>query len=243
MSNQAETSSGLRGRTAIVTGAGRGIGSAIARRLAAAGAQVAITSRTAEQLEQTQRWIERDHGRALSVVADVTDENAVERLVDETHAAFGPVDLLVNNAGIAPLAKIEQLEPGIFDTIIRTNIRSVYLCTRAVWGDLCARGGGAIVNISSVAAEDPFPGFAAYGAAKAFVNAYTKAMAVEGQPHGIRVYGIAPGAVDTDMLRSVFPDFPASDRLEPDQVAGLVELVLSPACRYISGQTIVIRKS
>ncbi len=237
-----DSSTGLRGKTAIVTGAGRGIGRAIARRLASAGAGVAIASRTAEQLEQTQRWIERDQGRVLAVVADVTDADAVDRLIEETHSAFGPVDILVNNAGIAPLEKIEQMEPGLFDAIIRTNVRSVFLCTRAVWNDMRERGGGAIVNISSVAAVDPFPGFAAYGAAKAFVNTYTKALATEGQPHGIRVYGVAPGAVDTDMLRSAFPDFPDDKLLDPDQVAALVETVLSPACRYISGQTITIKK-
>lgn len=233
---------GLAGETAIVTGAGRGIGRAIARRLAAVGVRVVVASRTAEQLEQTQRCIERDGGQVLAMVADVTDEAAVDRLAEETQATFGPATILVNNAGLAPLAMIEQMEPATFDRVLQTNVRSVYLCSRAVWGSMREAGGGAIVNISSVAAYDPFPGFAAYGAAKAFVNAYTKALAAEGHPHGIRVYGVAPGAVNTDMLRGAFPDFPEEKLLEPAQVASLVETLLSPACQHISGQTIQIQK-
>lgn len=233
----------LKGAVAIVTGAGRGIGRAIARTLAAAGAQVAIASRTAEQLAETRRCIEMDGGRALAVVSDVTEEDAVQRLVAETRETFGPPTILVNNVGFAPLARIEQMEPAVFDRVLRTNVRSVFLCCRAVWPDMREAGGGAIVNISSVAALDPFPGFAAYGAAKAFVNLYTKALAAEGQADGIRVYAVAPGAVNTDMLRGAFPDFPEEQALEPLEVASLVETLLSPACRFVSGQTIQIQKS
>lgn len=237
-----DNAASLKGAVAIVTGAGRGIGRAIARRFASAGAQVAIASRTAEQLTETRRCIEMDGGRAFAVVADVTDEEAVQRLVDETRETFGAPTILVNNVGFAPVAGIEQMEPAVFDRILRTNIRSVFLCSRAVWQDMREAGGGAIVNISSVAAYDPFPGLAAYGAAKAFVNTYTMALAAEGQADGIRVYGVAPGAVDTDMLRSAFPDFPEEKMLEPVQIASLVETLLAPACRYISGQTIQINK-
>lgn len=232
----------LKGKTAIVTGAGRGIGRAVARRLAASGAAVAITSRTADQLETTQRAIEHDGGRVVSIVADVADESAVTRLIEETHRAFGPVHVLVNNAGVAPLAAVEQMEPALFDSILRANVRSVFLCTRAVWDDMRAGDEGAIINISSVAAVDPFPGFAAYGAAKAFVNTYTRALAAEGAPHGIRVYAVAPGAVETEMLRGPFPDFPRDKTLDPNDVAALIETILSPSCRYLSGQTITIKK-
>lgn len=232
----------LRGQTAIVTGAGRGIGRAIARRLAAAGASVAICSRTAEQLHETQKCIERDSGRVLSVVGDVTEEADVERLFDETREVLGPATILVNNAGIAPVAKIEEMEPHQFDAIVRTNIRSVYLCTRAAWDNMASAGGGAVVNIASVAAFDPFPGLAAYGAAKAFVTTYTKALAEEGRPLGIRVYGVAPGAVETIMLRGAFPEYPEDKVLQPEDVASLVELLLMPGARYSSGETITVRK-
>ena len=107
---------------------------------------------------------------------------------------------------------------------------------------MAEQGGGAIVNISSIAAYDAFPGFAAYGAAKAFVVAYTKSLAGEGKPCGIRVFGIAPGAVETDMLRDALPDFPEEQALDPGDVAAMVETVLLPAYRYSSGQTVIVTK-
>ncbi len=239
MKNEAD----LAGLAAIVTGAGRGIGRAIAIRLGNAGASVALCSRTAEQLDQTRRLIEAQGGRALTLPADVSKLEDVERLVSETKARFGRIDILVNNAGTASLATVDQMEPEVFDRIIATNVRAVYLCSRGVWPIMTAAGAGMIINISSVAAYDPFPGFAPYGAAKAFVTTYTKALAAEGQAGGIRVYGVAPGAVETQMLRGPFPDYPAEQTLAPDEVAALVETLLSPACRHISGQIITIKKS
>jgi len=232
----------LKDKAAIVTGAGRGIGRAIARRLAGSGAAVAAVARTASEVNETRRLIESAGGQALAVAADVTRESDVERLVQEAHEAFGRIDMLVNNAGIAPLAGIDDMTPATFDAILATNIRAVYLCSRAAWPHLAQAGGGAIVNMSSVASFDPFPGFAAYGAAKAFVNVYTKALAAEGAPKDIRVYAVAPGAVETTMLRERFPDFPRDKTLAPDDVAVLVESLLSPECRRESGQTITIRK-
>ena len=236
--------SALKGKTAIVTGAGRGIGRAIARRLSIAGADVVIASRTEEHLEQTRRMIERAGGSVLAVQTDVTKPDDVERLVEEVQERFGRIDVLVNNAGVAPVAPITDMEPHIFDRIIAVNVRAVYLCSRAVWPIMANGEGGSIVNLSSMAAFDPFPGFAAYGAAKAFINAYTKALAAEGGPVGIRVYAVAPGAVETDMLRGAFPDFPAEKALQPDDVAAIIENLLSPACRHVaSGQTIMVSKT
>jgi 3-oxoacyl-[acyl-carrier protein] reductase len=233
----------IQGKSAIVTGAGRGIGRAIAARLATAGAKVAIASRTPDQLSETRQIIEKNGGRALCVVTDLTNESEVKRLVAETRSAFGGVDILVNCAGYAAVAGIDAMEPPTFDALVAINVRAIYLCCRAVWPVMARSGGGAIVNISSVAAYDPFPGLGAYGATKAFVNAYTKALADEGKPHGIRVYGVAPGAVETDMLRGSFPDYPADQTLQPDDVAALVETLLSPACTYVSGQILVIKKN
>lgn len=230
----------LHGKAVIVTGAGRGIGRAIARRMAAHGANVVIISRTADQLDETRRLIERSGGRALALNADVTEPSDVEKIVEETSEVFGPVRVLVNNAGAAPPGLIEDMEPGQFDHILQTNVRSVYLCSRAVWPTMRENGGGVIVNIASLAAFDPFPGFAAYGASKAFVVAYTKSLAKEGVPFGIRVHGVAPGAVETTMLRGAFPDFPAEKALSPDDIAAVVETVSSPVYRYSSGQTVTV---
>ncbi len=146
-------------------------------------------------------------------------------------------------AGTAPLAMIDEMEPYVFDRIVATNIRTVYLCSRGVWPLMAANADGVIVNISSVAAYDAFPGFAAYGASKAFVVAYTKSLANEGIGCGIRVHGIAPGAVETEMLRGAFPDYPAEKTLSPDVIAAMVETVISPAYKYSSGQTVVVNRS
>lgn len=239
-----ETSRTLKGKTAIVTGAGRGIGRAVALRLSAVGADVVIAARTVDQLDETRRMIEHGGaGRVLVVPSDVSNAEDVETLIERTRSLFGGIDILVNNAGTAPLGTIDRMEPHLFDKIIATNVRTVYLCSRGVWPILAERGGGSIVNISSIAAYDAFPGFAAYGAAKAFVVAYTKFLAREGEACGIRVFGIAPGAVETDMLRGALPDFPEEHALQPDDVAAMVETVLTPACRYCTGQTIVITKT
>ncbi len=233
----------LKDKTALVTGAGRGIGRAIARRLASAGAAVVAVARNQDELSETQTAIERADGRCLAISADVTLREEVERVVDEVLRALGRVDMLVNNAGVAPMGPIDALEPEQFDHLVATNVRSVYLCCRAVWPHFCQHGGGVIVNISSVAGDDPFPGFAAYGGTKAFVNTFSRALAAEGRPHRIRVYCVAPGAVDTQMLRGPFPDFPADETLQPDDVAALVEWLLMPGAEHISGQTIRCMRS
>ncbi len=229
----------LKGKTVIVTGAGRGIGRAIARRLSAAGANVAIAARSERELNETRRLIARE---CLAVTADLTQTEDVDRLIDEAVAAYGRLDGLINNAGVAPCGPIESLEPDQFDDLVAINIRAVYLCCRAAWSKMAESGGGVIVNMSSLAAEDPFPGFAAYGGTKAFVNLFSQALHAEGHPQNIRVYCVAPGAVETQMLRGPFPDFPADKALDADEVATLVESLFSPAAKHIGGQPIRIRR-
>jgi 3-oxoacyl-[acyl-carrier protein] reductase len=138
---------------------------------------------------------------------------------------------------------MQSFDIGVFDAMAGVNIRGVFYACRAVWPSMMARGGGAIVNISSMAAVDPFPGFAAYGASKCFVEGLTRGLAAEGQRHGIGVWGVGPGAVETEMLRGPFPDFPAERCLQPEEVAETVWLVTQPAWRHTSGQTIYVRKS
>lgn len=233
----------MKGKTAIVTGGGRGIGRAIAKRFSAAGANVVVAARTLDDLHDTRMMIERDGGTVLVVPCDVSEVTDVEKLIEETMQSYGRIDVLVNNAGTAPLATIDEMEPNLFDKIVKSNVRSVYLCSRGVWHHMVQNGGGVIINTSSVAAYDAFPGFAAYGAAKAFVVAYTKSLAKEGADVGIRVYGISPGAVETDMLRGAFPDFPADMTLATDDIAAMFETLLSPSFQYSSGQTITVSKA
>lgn len=232
----------LKGKTVIVTGAGRGIGRAMARRFGAAQANVVLVARNERELDETRQALARDGGNPLAVRADLTRVEDVDRLIDESLDRFGRIDGLVNNAGNSVRSDIESMEPEQFDAMVAINIRAVYLCCRAVWRPMAEAGGGVIVNISSLAGQTPFPGFAVYGATKGFVNVFSQALSEEGLPKGIRVYCVAPGAVETQLLRGLFPDFPADQILTADDVAAFVETLFSPATRYIDGQTIRIQR-
>ncbi|MEW6252392.1 MAG: SDR family oxidoreductase [Planctomycetota bacterium] len=229
-------------RTCVITGASRGIGLATALRFARDGYQIIATARTADRLAAAAPHIRAAGGACEPVVADVARPEDARRVVQVAVERFGRVDVLVNNAGVAPLGTIEQLPIADFDAVLALNIAAVFHSTRAVWPIMRKQGGGVIVNISSVAAVDPFPGFAVYGASKAWVNLFSQAMAAEGKPFGIRVYAVAPGAVETELLRSTFPDLPADRTLAPEAVAGVVFEICGDAFVPCSGQTLFVRK-
>lgn len=228
--------------TCVITGASRGIGLAAALRFAHAGWNVAAAARRPHDLNAAAERIVEAGGRCLPVVADVGQPTEARRLIAAAHERFGRVDVLVNNAGAAPLATIEEITPEAFDQVQAVNIAAVFHTTRAVWPLMKARGGGLIVNISSLASVDPFRGFAVYGASKAWVNLFSQAMAAEGRPHGIRVFAVAPGAVETELMRSAFPDFPADKTLAPDQVAGVIVALWNDDLASCNGQTLFVRK-
>ena len=226
----------------IVTGGGRGIGRAIAQRFAAAGACVVAAARSADELHETKSLIERAGGWCDTHVTDVCVADEIAALIEATAKRHGRIDVLVNNAGVAPDATIEKLDPALFETINSVNIDAVYHACRSVWPVMKSQGGGIIVNVSSVASIDAFPGLAAYGASKAWVNAWTKALAEEGRPVNIRVFAVAPGAVETRMLRDLLPDYPKGETLDPADVAGMVFTLAQPECRYATGQTVFIKR-
>lgn len=205
----------MKSKVAVITGGGRGIGRAIAVRLGRGGAQVVAASRTMSELDETRQAVEKIGGTCLVETVDVSAPDELEALIESVHAKLGRVDMLINNAGVAPLNKIQELDPSQFEAMYTVNIRAVYVACRAVWPIMRKQGGGVIVNISSISSFDPFPGFAAYGASKAWVNAWTKALAEEGRPFDIRVNAVAPGAVETRMLRGAFPNFPKEQTVEP----------------------------
>lgn len=228
-------------KVVIVTGGGRGIGRAVCVRFGADGAQIVAISRTAPELAETRKLVERAGGQCQIIPADVSQLNEVEAVIRQVQENFGRIDVLVNCAGVAPLRSIEELTAEIFDELWAVNVRAIYAASRAAWNAL-KKTSGVIVNISSIASQDAFAGFAAYGASKAWVNAWTQALAEEGRSHRVRVFAIAPAGVETTMLRGAFPSYPKEDTLDPADVADMVHVVTQPACRYATGQTIFVER-
>ena len=143
---------------------------------------------------------------------------------------------LVNNAAVAPLAMLDETTDESFEETIQVNVKSVFYLTRAIWKHMKSQGRGVVINLSSLAAVDPFPGFSLYGSTKAWIDLMTTALAAEGKDHGLRVYSIRPGAVETQMLRGLFPDFPDEQTVSPDEVADKVWRCVSDPEQYKSGQ-------
>ncbi len=231
----------LEGRVCVVTGAGRGIGRATVLRLTAAGANVLAAARTAGDLEETAALAAGRPGRCATMVADVTQPDQVREMVARCLAEFGRLDVLVNNAGLAPLASIENVTDAMLDDVLAVNVKAVLYACRAAWPAL-KESHGTIINISSLAAADPFPGFAVYGGTKAWVNVFSQALAGEGKPLGIRVFVLGPGAVETQMLRQAFPKLPENQTLQPDEVAAAIEWLLDDRCAPMTGQTFYVRR-
>ena len=241
----------LAGKTAVVTGGGTGIGKGIALEFARAGAEVAIAGRRPGVLSETAGEIRALGRRALAVPTDVTRREEVERLIASTTEVFGGIDILVNNAahgGSGP--SMAESDEERWDEIIDTNLKSAYLCCRAVVPGMIERKTGCIINISSVAAMRP-EGCRIYGIAKAGVNFMTRGLAQDLAPHNIRVNCIAPGAVRTDMLTvDVGEDEENWDKLAsyiplgrvgaPADIGTVALFLASPAAHYISAQVISV---
>jgi NAD(P)-dependent dehydrogenase (short-subunit alcohol dehydrogenase family) len=237
---------------AIVTGASRGIGRTIAEHLAAAGAAVALTARSADALAAGAAAIAAAGGRAVAVPADVTDRAATERLVAEAERQLGPVDLLVNNAGANTVfGPLWEVDLGAWRRDFDTNLFGPLLCARAVLPGMAARGRGRIVNVASAAGTAPRPHFSAYGLAKTALVRLTETLALEAAPHRIGVFALHPGRVLTPMnegllaspeFRRWFPDL--AQRVEEgrftwmsdDPAAQLVVTLASGAADALSGR-------
>jgi NADP-dependent 3-hydroxy acid dehydrogenase YdfG len=205
----------LAEKVAIVTGAGRGIGRAIAERFAAEGAAVVLAARTGSELETVAKGL----ARALVVPTDVTDDAAVERLVARAVDELGGVDILVTAAGVAAFGPVADQRPRDWDAMLQVNLRAVMVCCRAVLPPMLARGRGSIINVASVAASRAIPGGAAYTATKAGVVGFSRVLAEELRAGGVRVGVLAPGAVDTPLWDAI-PGGPDRARmLRPDDVA------------------------
>ena len=190
-------SGGLRGRTVLVSGGSSGLGRATALAVAAAGADVAVLARGSAELKQTAEQVRALGVRASTVVVDLADADGIERAVEQVHVELGGVDVLVNAAGTDVPGPVAELDVAGWDRVLDVNLRAPFLLAKAVWPDMLERGGGTIVNVSSVAGRRGWANASAYCAAKFGLTGFTQALAAEGKADGIRACVLYPGAMDT----------------------------------------------
>lgn len=231
-------------KVAIVTGAGSGVGRDTALLLCEAGFAVALVGRTESKLRETAALIENecDGARTLAVAADLCDAEAPQRVVERVLDAFGQVDALVNVAGAAPLQPIERITPEAWRQNVDINLSAPVLLTAAIWPAFKRQKSGVVVNVSSMASIDPFPGFSIYAAAKTGLNMFTRTTADEGRKIGVRAVAVAPGAIETPMLRQNFSEkvIPADKALDPAVVAGVIRDCITGARDFKPGEVIVL---
>lgn len=240
----------LHGRTALVTGAGRGIGRAIAIALAEAGADVAVNDVADAALEPVVAQLREMGTRVYAVPADVADAADVRRMVEDVHGQLGPITVLVNNAGLLRPTPFAQIPVAEWEAVLDVNLKGSFLCAQAVLPDMQAAGWGRIVNMSSTAGKNVSTvGGAHYTAAKAGVLGLTRHLAREVAAGGITVNAICPGLIDTDMVRSTISaadveryarSFPIARLGEPREVARLVAFLASDEAAYITGASLDI---
>ena len=218
----------LAGQVAVITGAGRGIGAAIARSLAALGAITVLCGRTAAILESTAKTITDTGGKAEAIPCDVTSLESVEEAAKRVESSFGRVDVLINNAGIGGFGgPLHQLLPDAWDQILNTNLRGVYYAIRAFAPAMIRARSGHVINISSIAGKNALPNGAAYAASKWGLNGLSYSVAEELRGHNIRVSVICPGSTNTELTPHAGKDH--SKMLQPEDVAHAVAMLVTQA--------------
>ena len=218
----------LQGQVAVITGAGRGIGAAIARKLAAMGATAVLCGRTRRPLDTTVAAINKSGGKAEAIECDVSDLGSVDALAQRVESKFGRIDVLVNNAGIGSFSgPLHELKPEAWDTVLNTNLRGVYYCIRGFAPMMIRAKAGHIINVSSLAGKNALPNGAAYAASKWGLNGLSYSVAEELRTHNIRVSVICPGSTNTDLSPHVGKNM--EKMLQPDDVAHVVEMLMSQA--------------
>jgi 3-oxoacyl-[acyl-carrier protein] reductase len=227
----------LAGQTALVTGGSKGIGRAICLALAREGANVVITARHENEIKDTMDKLKAMNSESLAIQADVRSEENVRRLISIIIDKFGRLDILINNAGVACKKRLEDTTLEEYEKIMDTNLKGVFLCTKYAIPYIRESKNGKIINISSVGGIHGLPEFSIYCASKFGVNGITESIASEliGE---IKVYSVCPGAVDTDMYRSIYSDRP---RLKPENIAEKVLELASSDSKVASGKIIEIQ--
>lgn len=238
----------LDGKVAWVTGAGRGLGAAIAQGLAAAGATVALTARTQTELAETLAKIEADGGHGLALPADVTDPGQVRGAVGAVLDGLGGLDIVVNNAGISPvLTRSEALDLVDWRRILDVNLTGAFICSQAAGEHMLAASGGSIINISSVHGQQGWPRLAAYAASKGGLEMLTRTLAIEWADRNVRVNAVAPGYFATEMTAGLRASARSDELLQripfarfgiPQEVVGAVLFLASDQSSYVTGSTV-----
>lgn len=240
----------FEGKVAIVTGAGQGMGRAVAERLAAAGALVSVNDIDADSAQRTVSVLQKGGAEAVAVPGSVTSTQQVSDMLEMTLSRFGRVHILINNAGVLRPTKVIDIEEDEWDFVVGVNLKGTYLCSRAVLPTMREIGWGRIVNFSSTAGKNVSTvGGAHYTAAKAGILGFTRHLAKEEAGHGVTVNSVCPGLIDTEMVRTTIDDartkvyadsFPIQRLGQPSEVAELVAFLASDRAAYITGASLDI---
>jgi NAD(P)-dependent dehydrogenase (short-subunit alcohol dehydrogenase family) len=237
----------LSGQTALITGSTRGIGRAIAELLAKMGARVILSGRDAERGSEVTDAIRAAGGSADFISADLTSMHSVRELVRQANDLAGPVDVLINNAGVYPFTPTTDVTVEEFDSVYAANVRAPFFLVKALAPPMAARGGGAIVNLSTFAATKGIAGSSVYSSSKASVETLTKVWAAEFGANGVRINAVSPGPVTTEGTSGFGDDLTqqaagsATGRVaDPDEIASVVAFLLSDGARHIQGAIVPV---
>ncbi|KQC06329.1 MAG: hypothetical protein APR62_01195 [Smithella sp. SDB] len=247
----------LKGKVAVITGGGRGIGQAIAFAFAKAGAKVVITSRKAQDLEATAEEIKAFGGEAFPLPAHLGKADEIKRMIDTVMKKFGRIDILVNNAGASPaMGTVLECDDRLWDKLMDINLKGAYFVSQAAANIMVKQGGGKIINIASIDGHNPEPGLSIYSISKAGIIMLTKAFASELIRYNIQVNTISPGPISTKMMNSHWGQLPPEEAQKvkeavekalpsgrignPDEIAGAALYLASDASSYVTGSEILI---
>ena len=239
----------LKNRVAIVTGAGQGIGRALALGLAREGAKVVIADINEENAASVKSEVKASGGTALAACADVLNEDSVQTMVDKSLREFGKLDILVNNAGIFPVSSVEEMREEDWDRVIGTNLVGAFLCSKAVAGKFLQQGSGRIISITSGRAFQGAKNAAHYASSKAGIIGFSKSLALELAPRQITVNMICPGITDTaqprghqseEQIYAQAKKIPLGRIGQPEDLVGTAVFLASDAAAFITGQTVIV---
>ncbi len=234
------TPNSIEGKVAIVTGASKGIGKAIAEVFAKSGVKVVLAARTRKVVEQVADDLKETGADVLAIPTDVTDDKAVQSLITETLDIYQKLDILINNAGAGVFGNVIDFDHTDWDTVINSNLKGVFLCSKFALPHLIADGGGQIINVLSIAAKVAFPASGAYCAAKAGALAFTKVLAAEVRQQNVRVTAVLPGSVETPFWDDI-PEHPDFDKmLKPEHIADAILSVCQQPNGMVTEEIVVM---